>query len=77
MQSVFDKFGGFRPMATAIGVPPSTVMSWQKKRKIPGWRHASILQAAKRLGRDVKQADLENIPPFAPKRPATAQQDAA
>jgi len=48
-------------MANAVGVPPSTVMSWQKKRKIPGWRHSSILEAAKRLGKDITQSDLDVI----------------
>ena len=62
LSSIFQKFGGIRPMANAVGVPPSTVMSWQKKRKIPGWRHSSILEAAARLGKDVQKADLDSIP---------------
>ena len=45
--SVFQKFGGIRPMATAIEAdfPPSTVKSWHKKRLIPRWRHRAILAA--------------------------------
>lgn len=61
MASVFSKFDGIRPMAAALGVPPSTVMSWQRKRRIPAWRHASILAAAKARGKKVTQADLDMI----------------
>lgn len=46
MQSVFQKFGGIRPMAARLGVPSSTVKSWHTKREIPSWRHRSILDAA-------------------------------
>ena len=47
MASVFQKFGGIRPMAAKLGdVPPSTVKSWHAKGVIPAWRHGSILAAA-------------------------------
>ena len=50
MQTVFEKFGGIRPMAAKLGtVPPSTVKSWHAKGHIPVWRHADILATAKRL----------------------------
>lgn len=48
-------------MAAALGVPPSTVMSWQRNRKIPAWRHASILEVAKAKGAQVVQDDLDHI----------------
>lgn len=62
MPSVFDHFDGTRPMAKAIGEPVSTVHYWRKKRKIPAWRHDSILAAAERLKKPVTRNDLENIP---------------
>lgn len=62
MKSVFQKFGGIRPMAAKLGdVPASTVKSWHKKRHIPGWRHASILAAALRHGVDVSPDELVNV----------------
>jgi hypothetical protein len=62
MASVFDKFGGIRPMASKLGEPPSTVKSWHTKRHIPRWRHAQILAAAEEHGLKVSAAELENIP---------------
>jgi len=60
--SVFQKFGGIRPMAAKIGdVPASTVKSWHKKRNIPSWRHASILEAAARHGVQITAAELEVV----------------
>lgn len=62
MASVFQKFGGIRPMAAKLGdVPASTVKSWHKKRQIPAWRHASILEAARRLQIDLSADELENV----------------
>lgn len=62
MQSVFQKFGGIRPMASKLGdVPPSTVKSWHKNRVIPSWRHDLILAAAKRHGIQIKRSELEAV----------------
>lgn len=64
MKSVFEKFGGIRPMAAKLGdVPPSTVKSWHAKRQIPVWRHSSILLAAAQHGIDVTVDELVNIRP--------------
>lgn len=70
MKSVFDKFGGIRPMADKIGVPSSTVKSWDMALRIPKWRHDSILAAAARCGHtDVSIDDLVNVRPSS--RPRT------
>ncbi|MBI1682350.1 carph-isopro domain-containing protein [Caulobacter hibisci] len=62
MASVFQKFGGIRPMAAKLGdVPPSTVKSWHAKRQIPAWRHASILAAAAQHGIDLSISELTTI----------------
>ena len=60
--SVFQKFGGIRPMAAKLGeVPPSTVKSWHAHGKIPAWRHASILAAAKEHGIRLEPDELRNV----------------
>lgn len=70
MESVFDKFGGIRPMAEKVGVPPSTVKSWDMALRIPRWRHDSILAAAARHGHNnVSIDDLVNVRPSS--RPRT------
>ncbi|WP_126516776.1 carph-isopro domain-containing protein [Sphingobium amiense] len=66
MLSVFQKFGGIRPMAAKIEVPPSTVKSWHAKRDIPEWRRATILARAKEHGIDLTEVELINIPADAP-----------
>jgi len=60
--SVFQKFGGIRPMAAKLGdVPASTVKSWHKQGKIPAWRHASILAAARDHRITLDADELVNI----------------
>lgn len=67
MASVFQKFGGIRPMAAKLGdVPASTVKSWHKKGQIPAWRHASILEAAKKHGVKLAPSELQEIRPDEP-----------
>lgn len=63
MKSVFQKFGGIRPMAAAINVPASTVKSWHVKGQIPGWRHSEILLAARSLGIALEPGELVDVRP--------------
>ncbi|WP_428332094.1 carph-isopro domain-containing protein [Novosphingobium sp.] len=44
--SVFEKFGGIRPMAMILGIAPSTVKAWHYSRSIPAWRHDLIMRRA-------------------------------
>lgn len=66
MASVFQKFGGIRPMAAKIGEPVSTVNSWHTKGRIPKWRHDSILAAAARENIDLAEGELTTIAPDDP-----------
>jgi hypothetical protein len=61
MQSVFQKFGGIRPMAGRLGEPSSTVKSWHVKRRIPRWRHQSILEAAAADAIELTEDELINV----------------
>ncbi|MGN7099336.1 carph-isopro domain-containing protein [Brevundimonas diminuta] len=64
MQSVFQKFGGIRPMATKLGdTPVSTVKSWHVKGHIPSWRHDAVLDAAKRHSISLSREELLKITP--------------
>lgn len=58
--TVIDRFGGVRPTAAACGAPPSTVMSWKRKQKVPSWRWGDLLKAANERGIDL--SDLVAIP---------------
>lgn len=58
-------------MAAKLGdVPPSTVNSWRVKGSIPGWRHQSILDAAKRHGISLEPSELNSIQPDDPESAA-------
>lgn len=63
MQSIFEKFGGIRPMAEKLGLPPSTVKSWHAKRSIPDWRHEPVMRAAADNGIPLKLEEVVNIRP--------------
>jgi hypothetical protein len=63
MQSVFQKFGGIRPMAARLGVPSSTVKSWHTKQFIPEWRRPAVLDAAKRLGIGLLAEEVATVRP--------------
>lgn len=62
-RSVFEKFGGIRPMAAKVGRPPSTVKSWHTKREIPEWHRDRIMKAAADHGIELTPSELEDIRP--------------
>ena len=45
VEQVIKAFGGLRPMATALGVPVSTVQGWKERNAIPKARHGEVQQA--------------------------------
>ncbi|MEE8272536.1 MAG: hypothetical protein V3R98_12520 [Alphaproteobacteria bacterium] len=58
---IIAKFGGTRPMAAALGVPPSTVQGWKRGGYIPARRQAQVLTAARRLGIDIAPDDFFDL----------------
>ena len=50
-------------MATALGEPPSTVMSWKRKGEIPRWRRQFVADRAAELGIDLEGCDLSILAP--------------
>lgn len=61
MLSIFQKFGGIRPMAAKLAVPPSTIKSWHAKRAIPDWRHRAVMEAALAHNIDLSPDEIVNI----------------
>lgn len=57
-KSLFEKFGGVRPMADALGEAPSTVQSWKNVGRIPAGRQPDILAKAAELGIAVTVEDV-------------------
>lgn len=75
--SIFDLFGGIRPMARAIGEPPSNVSAWKRVGRIPAEKQPLVLEVGLALGLPItaehvvyplgrptaaSPADLANIP---------------
>lgn len=48
--SVFALFGGVRPMARAIGEPPSNVAAWKRVGRIPAEKQPHVLEVGLALG---------------------------
>lgn len=44
--TLFDMFGGIRPMARKVGESPSTVMSWKRAGRIPAEKQPHVLHVA-------------------------------
>ena len=55
---IIDKFGGIRPMASAIGKPVSTVQSWKVRGSIPDRAKPDILACARTSGVELSPADF-------------------
>lgn len=59
-ERIVEKFGGTRPMAGLLGIPPSTVQSWKEAGVIPARRQGEVLDAARCEGIDLGPADFFN-----------------
>ena len=57
-EAIIKKFGGTRPAAMLLGLPPSTVQSWIKAERIPAKRQPVVLAAAQENGIDLTPADF-------------------
>ncbi|MFC0206412.1 carph-isopro domain-containing protein [Novosphingobium soli] len=44
LTSIFDLFGGIRPMARTLGESPSKVMAWKRAKHIPAQKQAEVLE---------------------------------
>lgn len=60
---VADRFGGLAPFAALLGLPPSTVRSWNNRDggRIPSRHHTTILALAKKHRKRVTPAMLVNV----------------
>lgn len=57
-EHIIRAFGGVRPMATAIGKPPSTVQSWKDSGFIPARHQPGILEAGQSLSPPLTASDF-------------------
>lgn len=57
-KTLFDRFGGVRPMAEILGEPPSTVQSWKNVGRIPAGKQPIVLAKAAELGLPITSDDV-------------------
>jgi hypothetical protein len=55
---IIELFGGTRPMARVMDLPPTTVQAWKRSGYIPARKQADVLDAAEREGIPLTPADL-------------------
>lgn len=60
VQEIFEAFKGVNALADATGFPQQTVSEWNARTppEIPPWRRASVLEAARRLDKELSQDAL-------------------
>ena len=61
-EKIIEKFDGTRPMANALGLPPSTVQSWKDTGRIPSKHQQNVLDKARELGIEIAPADFFDTP---------------
>ena len=57
-KSIFEQFGGIRPMARALGLPSSNVGAWKTKGRIPADKQPHVLAVAKAQGLPITAEDV-------------------
>jgi len=51
VKTIIDAFGGYRPMAKALGEDyPNLVQNWEKAGRIPHYRKPQIIEGARAAG---------------------------
>ncbi len=58
VHKIIDAFGGVRPMAARLGLPPTTVSSWKARGTIPDRQKPMVLAAARIDGYELGPADF-------------------
>jgi hypothetical protein len=57
-KSLFEIFGGVRPMARALALPPQNVNAWKRVGRIPAEKQPLVLTVAKSLGLPITANDI-------------------
>jgi hypothetical protein len=75
--NLFDRLGGTRAIAEALGEAPSTVQSWKTAKRIPAHKQPEVIE--KYAARGVTVTADEMVWPFGrpEKTPSSADQEAA
>ena len=69
--SIFNLFGGIRPMARALSEPSSNVSAWKREGRIPAHKQPHVWTIARKLDLPIT-AELIIFPLGVPRSPTTA-----
>lgn len=75
-QTLFSLFGGVRPMARALHLPPQNVSAWKRVGRIPAEKQPFVLEVAAELGLPVTAQDVVYPNGDAPVRELLSPDDA-
>jgi hypothetical protein len=56
--TLFERFGGIRPMADVLDEAPSTVQSWKNTGRIPAHKQPDVLSKGVALGLGITADDV-------------------
>ena len=56
--SIFERFGGIRPMARALHLSPSNISSWKREGRIPSTQQPLVLTTAEAKGLPITAEDV-------------------
>lgn len=56
--SIFERFGGIRPMARALELPPSNISAWKREGRIPSMQQPHVLAVGEAKGLPITAEDV-------------------
>ncbi|GEM_PF-1456412 len=58
VDQIFNALGGFREVSKQTGIPLTTVHSWKRAGRVPGWRQPQLIALAKKKKVSLSEADF-------------------